>query len=244
MNDSEIAELIAQLAHDDKPTLRAAVDALIPLAAEISLVRETLLRRLLEAERTEKWPIAYILAHLPQPAQPAIQNLLDELDHRDPDIRWAIALLLVRIAKDDRRLVNLLSELCSAGTANQKRMAIYCLRNLMLIDSASLVVLLAALNDSDASVRVAAVIALKQRTDVDAKAKDRLLEVYLKDNDARVRNAAVITLASLGAPSEGFLTAVKQNSASNDAQTRKAANAALELLKKRRSASIGSQSSR
>jgi HEAT repeat protein len=88
------------------------------------------------------------------------------------------------------------------------------------------------------------VIALKQRTDVDAKAKDRLLEVYLKDNDARVRNAAVITLASLGAPSEGFLTAVKQNSASNDAQTRKAANAALELLKKRRSASIGSQSSR
>ena len=170
--------------------------------------------------------------------------MLDALDHRDADIRWAIALLLVRIAKDDHRLVNLLSELCSAGTANQKRMAIYCLRNLMLIDSASLVVLLAALNDSDASVRVAAVIALKQRTDVDAKAKDRLLEVYLKDDDARVRNAAVITLASLGAPSEGFLTAVKQNSASNDAQTRKAANAALELLKKRRSASIGSQSSR
>lgn len=244
MNDSEIAKLIAQLADHDKPTVRAAVDALIPLAAEFSLVRETLIRCLLEAERTKKWPIAYILAHLPQPAQLAIQNLLNELDHRDPDIRWAIALLLVRIAKDDHHLINLLSELCSAGTANQRRMAIYCLRNLMLIDSASLVVLLAALNDSDASVRVAAVIALKQRTDVDAKAKDRLLEVYLKDDDARVRNAAVITLASLGAPSEGFLTAVKQNSASNDVQTKKAANAALELLKKRRSASISSRSSR
>ncbi len=51
MNDSEIAELIAQLAHDDKPTLRAAVDALIPLATEFSVVRETLLHRLLEAER-------------------------------------------------------------------------------------------------------------------------------------------------------------------------------------------------
>jgi len=241
MNDSEIAELIAPLAHHDKPTLRAAVDALIPLATEFSVVRETLIRRLLEAEASEKWPIAYILAHAPQPPYPVIRSLLDALDHRDADIRWAIALLLVRIAKFEPDRVTELIDLCASGTANQKRMALYCIRDLMLSDPQSLATLLRALVDVDATVRVAAAIALKSRSDLDRAGRNFLLQTYLNDAEVKVRNTAAIALATLGDSSSEFLCALQQAVAGEDAQVRKTAMKALDLIKKR-SASAENQS--
>ena len=242
MNESEIAELIGKLAHDDKPTLRAAVDALIPLAAEISIVRETLMRGLLEAERgTKRWPIAYVLGHLPQAPEPVIRSLLDALDHRDADIRWAIALLLVRIAKLAPERVNELIDLCATGTANQKRMALYCLRDLMLSDPQSLAALLRALVDVDSTVRVAAAIALKSRSDLDPSGRNFLLQSYLNDSEIKVRNAAAIALADLGETSTEFLAALQQAVVGEDEQVRKTAMKALDLIKKR-SASAESKS--
>ncbi|HEY1232074.1 MAG TPA: HEAT repeat domain-containing protein [Candidatus Binatia bacterium] len=234
MNETEIAELINKLGHDDKPTLRVAVDALIPLASEFSVVRETLLCRLLEAERaTDKWPIAYILAHLPNPSQPVIRSLLDALDHRDADIRWAVALLLVRIAKLAPQRINELIDLCASGTANQKRMALYCLRDLRLSDPKSLAALLRALVDVDPTVRVAAAIALKSRSDLDRRARNFLLQSYLNDREIKVRNAAAIALADLGETSIEFLTALRQAVLDEDEKVRKTAMKALELIKKR-----------
>jgi HEAT repeat protein len=233
MNDSEIAELIAKLAHHDKPTVRAAVDALIPLAAEFSIVREGLIRRLLEAEPSEKWPVAYILAHLPEPAQPVIRTLLDALDHRDADIRWAIALLLVRVAKLEPDRVNELIDLCVTGTANQKRMALYCIRDLTLSDPQSLTALLRALVDADATVRVAAAIALQSRSELDPAGRNVLLQTYLNDAELKVRNTAAIALANLGESSPEFLSALQKAVLGKDAQVRKTAMKALDLLKKR-----------
>jgi HEAT repeat protein len=242
MNESEIAELIGKLAQDDKPTLRAAVDALIPLAAEISIVRETLMRGLLEAERgIKRWPIAYVLGHLPQAPEPVIRSLLDALDHRDAEIRWAIALLLVRIAKLAPERVNELIDLCANGTANQKRMALYCIRDLMLSDPQSLATLLRALVDVDATVRVAAAIALKSRSDLDRAGRNFLLQTYLNDAEVKVRNTAAIALATLGDSSSEFLCALQQAVAGEDAQVRKTAMKALDLIKKR-SASAENQS--
>ena len=238
LNDDEIARLIADLDHTDKPTIRAAVDALVPLAAQSAEIRFLLDQRLNQPGHKTHWAAAYVLGRLPQPSRAAIQILLEALDHPAPDIRWAIALLIVRIAKGDGDLTKLLIDLCAAGTANQKRMAIYCLRDLALTDSASMSSFFAALEDSDPTVRVAAVIALKARSDVDARGKDRLCEIYLRDADPRVRHAAAITLANLGAPSEEFLAALGENTASQDAQTKKAACAALALLE-RRPASTG-----
>ena len=240
MNETEIAELINKLGHDDKPTLRAAVDALIPLASEFSVVRETLLCRLLEAERgTHKWPIAYILAHLPHPPQPVTRSLLDALDHRDADIRWAVALLLVRIAKLAPQRINELIDLCASGTANQKRMALYCIRDLMLSDPQSLAALLRALVDVDSTVRVAAAIALKSRSDLDRSGRNFLLQSYLNDRELKVRNAAAIALAYLGEASTEFLTALQKAVVDEDEQVRKTAVKALELIKKRSASAEG-----
>jgi HEAT repeat protein len=238
-DDNRIAHLIAALDDPDKPAVRAAVDALIALAPGSDHLQKILHHRLIEAGCKNYWPVAYVLGHLENPSSPCIEILIDGLDHPEPDIRWAIGLLLVRIAKLDGALIRRLIETSARGTPNQKRMALYCLRDLALSDSASRAALFSALRDGDPTVRVAAAIALKTRPDLDEVEKKTLLQVFLTDADGRVRNAIVITLASLGIPSQEFLDALSAARESEDAQIRKAANAATEILKKRRSASTG-----
>jgi hypothetical protein len=236
--------LIADLDHHDKPTIRTAVDQLIRLAVEFPQLREILDQRLTEAAHRNYWPVAYILGHLPQPSASALEVLIETLDHREPDIRWAIALLLTTLAKTDKTIVGLLMRLAGSGSANQKRMALYCIRDLALSDAASQSALLGALSDADATVRVAAAICLRLRSDLDAVGRQALLKIYADDVEAKVRHTAAIALAHLGRATPEFLTALRKNSESEDRETRKAALAALELLEKRRSASSGSASDR
>jgi HEAT repeat protein len=238
METDQLTALIADLDHPDKPTIRAAVDQLIGLAKESSQVRTALEERLNELGHRNYWPVAYVLGHLPEPSGATMRNLLDTLDHREPDIRWAVVLLLVRIAKTESSAVNLLIELCQSGTANQKRMAIYGLRDLILNDVASLQALLSSLSDSDPTVRVAAATSLKNRTDDNERVRAALLQSYLLDVDIKVRSAAAVTLANIGLPSEEFLRALKDASESDNSQSKKAAAVALALLEKREPASI------
>jgi len=239
MDNSEIAALIADLDHHDKPTIRAAVDALLPLAEQSPALRNLLHERLTRSGQKNYWPVAYVLGQLVSPSPAVVQTLLDALDHREPDIRWAVALLLIRIAKQNVKLVSRLIDLSATGTANQKRMALYCIRDLVLSDAASLAASVNALSDVDPTVRVAAAICLKPRADLKDDGRNLLLKVYLEDPDLRVRNAAAIVLANLGSPSEEFLIALRAASESKNGQTRKTAVAALDLLEKRRSAPAG-----
>jgi HEAT repeat protein len=243
-DDGQIANLIADLDHPDKPTIRAAVDALISLATTSPDIQQILHLRLIETGHRNYWPAAYILGHLPDPSGAVIQKLIEALDHREADIRWAIALLLVRIVKKEGDFLNLLVELSKTGTANQKRMALYCIRDLALSDSVSLTALLEALHDGDPTVRVAAAICLKLRSDLDDAGKTLLLQVYLTDTELKVRNTAAIALANVGSSAPEFLIALRKASESDNDQVRKAAITALELLKKRRSASSGSSRDR
>ena len=237
MSDTSHVELIEALSSSDKPTVRAAVDALIPLLAGSAGLKETLNALLLNAQRKNRWAVAYVLAHLPQPPSKTIEILLDGLGHRDPEIRWAIGLLLVRLAKTENKIVQSLSELCATGSSAQKRMALYCLRDLNLNDKASLQVLLASLRDSDATVRVAATIGLRTRFDFDVNDRKILLQVFLDDPDSRVRNAAALTLSQWGSPSEEVLTALKKASEGDNPQLKKAAASALAILENKKARS-------
>ena len=231
--DDKIARLLADLEKSDKPTLRRAVDALIPIAAEDPQIAATLRELLNNPSRESRWPIAYVLASLPSPTQTSIRVLSETLDHRDPDIRWAVALILIRLAKTDRQVLKLLIELAAKGTSNQRRMAIYSLRDVGLTDEASVQALMDALHDTDPMVRVAAVTSLKIHSGLSARGKSELLELFLRDSDYRVRNTVVVTLAYLGTPSEEFLNELTKATASENAQLKKAAIAAFDILKKR-----------
>jgi HEAT repeat protein len=231
--DDNIATLIADLEKSDKPTLRKAVDALIPIAADDPRIATTLSELLNNPGRKNRWPIAYILASLPSPTQSSIQILTETLDHRDPDIRWAVALILIRLAKTDRLVLELLIELASKGTANQRRMAIYSLRDVGLSDDESVQTLLNSLRDPDPTVRVAAATSLKMQPGLSENGKNELLLLFLKDEDLRVRNSAAVILAQLGSPSEKFLSELAKASVSDNAQLKKAALTAFDILKKR-----------
>lgn len=228
----EIADLIAALDHPDKPTIRAAVDKLIALAAHSEELRQALNHRLDEPDHRNYWPAAYVLGHQPQPSGAVIRTLLDALDQREPDIRWANGLLLVRIAQQEPAVVPLLIELCKTGSHNQKRMALYCLRDLALNDEQSRTAMLNALEDREPTVRVAAATSLKVRTDIDAAVRQKLLAIYLRDTDDRVRNVVAVALASLGVPAEEFVRALNQASQSGNTQIKKSADAALKILQK------------
>lgn len=230
-------ELIEALESDGKRRIRAAVDALIPLARESAELSQALRAMLLDNQRPNRWAVAYILAHLPRPSDEIFQALLEGLAHRDSDIRWAIGLLLVRLAKTEQNIVASLAELCATGSVAQKRMAVYCIRDLNLNDPRSLRALVTALHDADATVRVAAAIGLKNRTDLDADDGKIVLRLFLDDPDSRVRNAAAITLSQLGSPSEEVLTALREAGAGDNAQLRKAAASALAMLQNKKARS-------
>ena len=239
MDDNATSALLADLISSDKPTIRAAVDELIKLAAAAPELTSELNRLLDDSAGAHKWPAAYILAHLPHPSPRVFTVLLNVLDHPEPDIRWAVMLLLVRLAKTDSGIVRLLLELRETGTPTQRRMALYCIRDLNLTDAVSLQALLESLRDDDPMVRVAAVTTLKRRTEIAPSGRKMLYELFVNDPDLKVRNAAAVTLAQLGSPSEEFFAALKMAEASEHAQLRKAATAALAILQKRRSAPAG-----
>jgi HEAT repeat protein len=238
--DNKIATLMADLEKSDKPTLRRAVDELIRIAAEDPQTRTILSERLNDSSHKNRWTIAYVLASLPSPDQSSLEVLIKTLDHRDPDIRWAVALLLIRLAKKERQILKLLVELAAKGTANQRRMAIYSLRDVGLSDDESVQTLLSSLRDPDPAVRVAAVTSLRMQSGLGEDGKNELMQRFSQDQDSRVRNTAAVTLAYLGAPSEEFLSALTKASASDNAQLKKAATIALNILKNKRSAPSGS----
>jgi hypothetical protein len=235
--DEKTAALIAALEVSQKAEMRAAVDALIALAERQPALRVSLEQSLGDAHRQNAWALAYVLGHLPQPSAATIRALLAGLDHSEPDIRWAIALLLVRLAKSDGTIARFLSELCRSGGPRQKRMAVYCIRDLKMSDAGSLEALLAASRDSQPAVRIAAAISLKTLAGTSTEARQRLLELFLCDSDIRVCNAAAITLAQTGAPSEEFLAALRAAEQSHNPALTKAARAALNLLENKRPAS-------
>ncbi len=237
--ETDVAALIADLEQSDKSIIRAAVNNLIPLAKSSAELQATLRQKIGDPQVKNPWAIAYVLAHLPQPSRDVVRRLLDSLGHNDVDVRWAIGLLLVRLARTDEWTMRELSRRCTIGNALQRRMAVYCLRDLNVQDGTSTQVFLAALRDSDPRVRMAAIAGLR-RGDLDVPAKDALLAVFLEDPDNRVKSVAVVTLAQIGAPSERFLRALNLAESSDDEPIRRAAKAALSLLENKRAAPSGS----
>lgn len=238
--NEKISSLIDALEHPDKLVIRRAVDALIEFAGRQREVATTLNQLLADTRRKNLWPLAYVLANLPSPSQTVLKVLMDTLGSQDSEVRWAVALLLIRLAKTDQQLASYLLELLSKGTAIQKRMVLYCLRDLGLEDEVSLQALLNSLRDSDPMVRVAAVISSKSRRGCNAESKKLLMKLFSEDPDSRVRNVAAVALAQLGWDSEEFRQALAGAGQSDNARESKAASAALALLQKKRSAPSGS----
>src|SRR5207247_4157532 len=92
------------------------------------------------------------------PAAP-LPALLETLGADDGDVRWAAAGILVRL-RDRAALVGSLRALLASRNATQRKMALYCLRDLETRAPEVEQAVLHALGDADRDVRLAAIATL------------------------------------------------------------------------------------
>ncbi|MGH7832961.1 MAG: HEAT repeat domain-containing protein [Candidatus Binatia bacterium] len=226
-----IDALIVSLGDSRKPVIRKAADALIACLEEFPDLPGKLERLLADAGNKNHWALAYVLAHHSHPPALSIEVLLKDLGNPDPDIRWAVLLLLAKLAKEHTGIGEKLLDLLQSGNPTQRRMAVYCLRDMR--EGATFVALSRALDDPEATVRVAAITSLRSQPELGKATFDQLLRRLAHDPDARVRCSAAAVLGQVGPNTDDVRDALKDAAESVYPQLRKAARAALTLLEKR-----------
>jgi hypothetical protein len=207
---------------------RAAAETLAALATAAPAVRSRLTATLQASDAALRWGAAYGLARLgPAPAE-SLPILLDALGSSDGDVRWATAAMLVGMADRDA-VVEQLVGVTRAGSPVQRKMAVYCLRDvagsLSGIDS----VLFAALDDPEAGVRLAAVTSLP-RVAIDRVDASRRLLAALDDTVATVRRSAAAALGALRLSTPAVLNRLRAAAAADDPSLARAARRSLRLL--------------
>jgi len=226
----ELEALADCLAHDRKLVQRRAAEAFAALDRRGRPVRAVLARALGSASARQRWGAAYALSLIGAPPPETLPVLLEALGQDDGDMRWAAARIVVRM-RDEPGLVRTLTELTARGTRPQRKMALYCLRDLEAVPAGAEHVALAALGDPDVGVRLAALSTLPAVA-VDRAAVGPKVLPLLDDPDRGVRRAAAAALGKLGVDSEEVVGALGAALRSEDASMRRAAEGALRLLRR------------
>jgi hypothetical protein len=227
------------LGHERKAVQRTAAEVLA-LWSRATPEIATRLRGLLgRGALRHRFGAAFALAKLgPDPAM--LPVLLETLGEADGDMRWAAAALVVELARREPERRDALVELAAHGTPGQRKMAIYCLRDLRGESPDLEAVLSQNLLHDDAGVRLAALACLSRLFAGEESALRAVLRAARDDRDLGVRRAAVSQLGEFpivpgDREAEAVLSAAE---ASGDEGLRKAATAA-----RRRAARGGPDSS-
>ena len=189
-----MAPLLDALEETDKASIRRAVEGLVALAAEEPAVAEVLAERLRTAPR---WPVAYALGQITPPSAPCLEVLAWGLGSGDQDLRWATQLLLTDLGKRYPEVGARLEGLLLHGSPTQRRMAVYCLRDIGEAGAGLPAALLKAIRDPEPLVRVAVFTTLAKAPEVGTEALDALRSAAANDADVRVRNAAAFAVKRL-----------------------------------------------
>jgi HEAT repeat protein len=235
-HSDHIARLIRSLEHPDKKIIREAVDALVALAPDTPEIRGAVDAALAHAPAYKRWPMAYVLAQIAPPSNACFAALESGLDAPDPDIRWAIVVLLTGLARQHGgETQQRLASLARTGTATQRRMAVYALRDVGAQDALTQETMRGALADGDPLVRIAALTSLKMFPEASRGAITDMQGMLESDPDARVRAAAAVALAQSGAPMAEIRGALEGSALGGDPTVVRAARAALEMLERKES---------
>ncbi len=223
----DLEALRACLAETDKRVQRRAAEAAAALARRGVPIAPQLEDALRASELRLRWGAAYALSLIGPPPLAALPTLLEVIALPDGDLRWAAADLLKQLAASERPMV--LGQLLAAAGAPgpQRKMALYCLRDLGAADAFETA--LAALADPQVETRLAA-LALLARVHPDAIAAAERIAALLDDADARVRRAAIGTIGGLGVASDAVLAALNRAEASDDPSLQRAAAQARQKL--------------
>jgi HEAT repeat protein len=229
VNESDIERAIDELGHARKAIQRPAAERLADAARGDATVRSRLVEQLASSEPRRRWGAAYALARLePAPAE-AMPALLDALGSADGDVRWASARLLTRAVQHVPRLIEDVRAIVRASSPLQRKMALYCLRDIGVDAAVDHGALAAALADEDAAVRLAAMSAVAALLPRTTHTGD-LLAPLIADVDPGVRRAAAATVGQVGVRTDAVLRALESACASGDAALERVSSQALSRL--------------
>lgn len=195
--NQRMTALLDALDQSDKAVVRRAVEQLVALAADAPEVAEVLAQRLRE---TPRWPVAYALGQIARPSAACLEVLEWGLGSGDQDLRWATQLLLTDLGKRYPEVEARLEDLLRQGTPTQRRMAVYCLRDVGAAGAGLPGVVLQAIADPEPLVRVAVITTLAKESEVGPEGLKALGKAAADDPDVRVRNAAAFAVRQLSGP--------------------------------------------
>jgi HEAT repeat protein len=228
---AEAAELEALggcLGHERKAVQRRAAEVFARLAAADPRAAAALRTALADGDPRRRWAAAYALSLDVDPPAEIVPVLLETMASTDGDLRWAAAAIVVRVG-ERLGLEDALCALARTGTAPGRKMALYCLRDLGARGQAVERLVMNALADADAGVRLAALSTLA-RLALDREAAARRLIEVLATAAAPERRAAAAALGTLGVQSPAVAAALGTAAASDDPALRRAAGGALRRL--------------
>ncbi len=191
-----LGQLVAALESPARMRQRHAAELLARLAADRRDVVALLEDALAVGSARQRWGAAYALARCGRLPSSALPVLLEVMGDADGDSRWAAAALIVR-ALPAPTVLPALQRVLAGGTPTQRKMALYCLRDIAVRDEEIADAVAQACTDPVAGVRLAAMAALTVVTPAPRAAAQVLLR-SLHDPDAGVRRAAAAHLGRLG----------------------------------------------
>lgn len=190
-----IERILDDLQNRDRAVVRRAVDELVAIAPREPGLSDCLESRLKDENTRWKWPVAYTLGRVVEASPDCLDVLGEGLGSEDQDVRWATQRLLTELGRTQSQVRELLLVLLHGGRPTQRRMAVYCLRDVGLSDDRFAEAVVEACQDPEPLVRVAAVISLKTCHSLAAHTAPLLRRLADDDADPRVRNAARFLLA-------------------------------------------------
>jgi HEAT repeat protein len=187
-----VGPLVECVATDEKILQRRAAEVLARVE-DRAAVREALLA-LLRDTSEEQWGAAFALSLVSGPIREMLPVCIEAFRHDDRDRRWAAAELAVALGRQE----SIAAELRSAvehGDPQQRKMTLYCVRDLGLDDPDTMGVVVTALRDAEPGVRLAALATLRT-CGGSTPAAEAIARVLDGDGDAGVRRAAAVTLGA------------------------------------------------
>ncbi|HEV8716222.1 MAG TPA: HEAT repeat domain-containing protein [Candidatus Binatia bacterium] len=222
--------LLHCLGHNRKAVQRGAAGQLVRFARTQPEVVTALLGKLTDPDPRVRWTAAFTLSHIDLPEPTPLPVLMENLGHEESDLRWAAATAVLRLAGQHPRVIAEVLRLAGSGNPVQRRMALYCLRDLGRTDPEAQGVYLASLDDSDPMVRLSGLSCLGKLRLVSAQARTALLRLLEADPDLGVRRASVVALGQLGDSTPLVIEALRKAARADDVGLSKAATGALKAL--------------
>lgn len=225
---TDVETLLAALDHPAKLARRQAAEALGEAGSRDPAVRARLEAELGSGALARRWTVAYALFLAGERSARLWPVLLDAMGSDDGDLRWAASRLVVALEVPD--LTARLLGAVASGPPEQRKMALYCLRERGERSGEIDRAVAGSLAGDDVGVRLAAMSALAAVA-VDTGAAAAALIDRLTDGDAGVRRAAAAALGRLGLASSVVLRALEQAAGADDDALGRAARGALGRLR-------------